>query len=184
MTFFGAILGIVIIIALVSWIVGYNALIKYLNWVEDAWAQIDTQLNHRFNLIPRLIDVVQQHIKNEQHTLEKLVELRSQLASPNNDRNHQMNINEELSETLFQVFALEEVSELRKDEEFTYVEKHLKETDLKIKKAAKIYNNTVVKYNTKIQSPPTSFVANIHNFHKRETITLLDNQNSNIKMSS
>ncbi|MFB4163710.1 LemA family protein [Alteribacillus sp. JSM 102045] len=185
MTFFGAVLGIVIIIALVNWIIGYNALIKYLNWVEDAWAQIETQLNRRVDLIPGLIDVMQQHVRYEQHTLERIVELRSQLASPNSNRTHQMTINEELSDTLHQLFALEEeVPELKQDESFISLENKIKETEVKIKKATTIYNNTVVKYNTKIQAPPTSFVANIHNFHKRDTIDLADNQKANIKMSS
>ncbi|SDH55078.1 LemA protein [Alteribacillus persepolensis] len=184
MTLFGAILGIVIIIAIVSWIIGYNSLIKYLNWVEESWAEIDAQLQQRMEIIPSFIDIVQPHVRYEQQTLERIVELRSQLASPNDNRHHQLDINQELSEALEHILSLDEIPELRKDQAFRSLEKKVNETDAKIQKAVKMYNNTVDKYNTKIQSPPTRFVANIHNFYKRNTINMSGKQNRSIKMPS
>ncbi|WP_185819907.1 LemA family protein [Salibacterium salarium] len=185
MTAFGAILGIFIIIALVSWIIGYNALIKYLNWVEEAWTQIEVQLKRRIDAIPDLIDTAQQRLKHEQHTLEKIVELRSELTSPQTSKFEQIKTNEQLTQTLHSLFALkEENPELQQDEEFLTLEKTLKDSDMKLKKAIKVYNNTVQKYNNKIQSLPANFVANIHSFKGRETVDLPPEEKNEVKLSS
>ncbi|MDQ0299892.1 LemA protein [Salibacterium salarium] len=185
MTVFGAILGILIIIALVSWIIGYNALIKYLSWVEEAWAQIEVQLKRRIDIIPDLIDIAQQRVKHEQHTLERIVELRSELTSPQTSKFEQIETNEQLTQTLHSLFALkEENNELEQDKDFLSLEKSLKDSDIKLKKAIKVYNNTVQKYNNKIQSIPANFVANIHSFKVRDTVDIPQNEKNDVKLSS
>ncbi|MFZ4451833.1 LemA family protein [Salibacterium aidingense] len=185
MSIFSFILGIAIIVALVCWIVGYNALIKFLSWVEEAWAQIDVQLQRRMDLIPPLIDTVQQYAKHEQQTLERVVELRSQLTSPDTTRVEQLKANDSLSKALDTLFALKEDNpELQQDEEFLYLEKNIQDADQKIQRSVTIYNNTVQKYNTKIHSIPANFVANVHNFKEREQLNLPSYTNKDIKLSS
>ncbi|MGY4690506.1 LemA family protein [Salibacterium sp. K-3] len=185
MSIFGAVLGIVIIVALISWIVGYNALIKYLNWVEEAWAQINTQLERKMHAIPSLIDTIQPYAKHEQQALEKVVELRSRLMSPHTTRTEQLQINEELRKAVEPLFAVkEEQPELRQNEEYVQLEQNLQDADQKIQRAVMIYNNTVQKYNTKIQSLPANFVANIHSFKERKQLDLPEQTSKNIKLSS
>ncbi|WP_375536242.1 LemA family protein [Alteribacillus sp. HJP-4] len=171
MTFFGAVLGIIIVIAIAGWIIGYNALIKYLHWVEEAWAYLDSLLKRRYDHVPQLVEIMQAEVRTEQHTLERAIELRSQLMSSNNSRKQKLQINNELSKVLKQIISVKnEVKELKENPSFLELESQIQETDEKISKASKMYNNTVAKYNAKISSAPTNFVANAHNFHERESL--------------
>ncbi|WP_240376417.1 LemA family protein [Bacillus piscicola] len=184
MTFFGTLLGLVLLIALVSWIVGYNALIKYLNWVEEAWEEADTQLKRRADLIPQLIDIMQPHVKQEQHLLEKLVEIRSRLTASHLERAEHVLSNQELTAALEAVFNLiNSYPALKNDKDFFALKKQLVELETTSHRAIQAYNNTAAKYNAKIQSPPTSFVANVHGFRKLNPINELTTESEHLKVS-
>ncbi|SFL63392.1 LemA family protein [Salibacterium qingdaonense] len=185
MSIFGSVLGIIIIAALICWIVGYNALIKFLSWVEESWAQIETQLDRRVQAVPSLIDIAQPYAKQEQHILEKIVELRSRLTSPNTSRVEQLQINEELTKNLHFLFAVkDDQPELLQHEEFLHLEQELKDAEEKIHRFVLIYNNTVQKYNTKIHSMPVNFVADIHNFEERQKLDIPGEASKDVKLSS
>ncbi|WP_252314476.1 LemA family protein [Sinobaca sp. H24] len=171
MTFFGTVLGIFIVIALASWIIGYNALIKYLNWVEESWEQVEVQIKRQFDLIPELVDTAQPHMRHEQALLEKLLELRGGLDSRKQSRAEIVDADEALSASLRSVFDKKQDNEgLQGNEDFERLEALFMESEAKLDKAKRVYNNTVTKYNLKIQSIPTRFVADAHNFHSRETV--------------
>ncbi|RKD73169.1 LemA protein [Sinobaca qinghaiensis] len=171
MTFFGTVLGIVIVIALASWIIGYNALIKYLNWVEESWEQVEVQIKRQFDLIPELVDTAQPYMRHEQALLEKLLELRSGLDSRKQSRAELVDADEALSASLRSVFDKKQENEgLQGNKDFEKLEALFIESEAKLDKAKRVYNNTVTKYNSKIQSVPTRFVADAHNFHSRETV--------------
>ncbi|WP_374562354.1 LemA family protein [Sinobaca sp. H24] len=59
---------------------------------------------------------------------------------------------------------------LQGNKDFERLEALFIESEAKLDKAKRVYNNTVTKYNSKIQSVPTRFVADAHNFHSRETV--------------
>lgn len=142
-----------------------------MSWVEEAWTDIDVQLKRKVDLVPPFIDTIQPYARQEQYALEKLVEVRSRLTSNHANRTDLMIANEEMNGALKQVFDYaQDNTELQEEQEFHSLKNQFQETETKIKKALRIYDNTVTKYNTKIQSPPTSFVANIHGFYKRKPI--------------
>ena len=173
MTFFATILGVLILILLITWILGYNGLITYLNWVEEAWEQVETHLNKLMHDIPTFVEVIQPHAKHEPQTLEKLIELRGHIHSPHLNRIEKMAYQQEISQILTSLFTLQqELPQLEEDERFQKVHENMVKTETKLNKAISIYNNTVTKYNTKIQKPPSNLVASIHNFHPRDTIEI------------
>ena len=96
----GWIIAIVAVVVLVLiYFSMYNGLVKYRNWVDEAWAQIDVQLKRRYDLIPNLDETVKGYAKHEQETLAKVVELRNQLGEKSN-RQDQMAVNDQLSGAL------------------------------------------------------------------------------------
>ena len=81
--------GGIIVLFIIIWIVCYNSLVKYQNWVEESWYQIKNQLKRRYDLVPNLVSTVKGYTKHEQETLERVIQLRNQGAtSEQSPENH------------------------------------------------------------------------------------------------
>ena len=73
---------LVIVVLLVAAFVGmYNSLVQLRNKADNAWSQIDVQLQRRFDLIPNLVEAVKGYMTHEQDTLAKVTELRTSWAN-------------------------------------------------------------------------------------------------------
>lgn len=70
------IVAIVVVLA-VALIVLYNSLVKLRNMVDNAWSQIDVQMQRRLDLIPNLVETVKGYAAHESGTLEKVTAARS-----------------------------------------------------------------------------------------------------------
>lgn len=180
----GLLIGVgVVAVLIIFWITSYNGLIKYRNWVEESWAQIDVQLKRRFDLIPNLVETVKGYAKHEQETFAKVVELRNQITAPTSTRQQQMDANNELSAALRHLFALREAyPDLKANQNFNMLQEELAGTENKIAYARQLYNNTVREYNTKIESIPTNIVASIHNFGRRDMLEIPVEERENVKV--
>lgn len=180
----GLFIGIgIVVIFIIFWIGTYNSLVKFRNRVEESWAQIDVQLKRRYDLIPNLVETVKGYAKHEQETLSKVVELRNQLGKANLNRNDQMEINDQLSGALRNLFALREAyPDLKANQNFLMLQEELTQTENKIAYSRQLYNNTVMKYNTKIESIPTNIVASVHHFHKREMLQIKEEEKENVQV--
>ncbi|OIJ18973.1 hypothetical protein BKP45_14705 [Anaerobacillus alkalidiazotrophicus] len=174
----------IVAVVLLFWVASYNSLVKYRNWVEESWAQIDVQLKRRFDLIPNLVETVKGYAKHEQETLAKVVELRNQISGSGvKSRKDQMEANDQLTGALKHLFALREAyPDLKANQNFMMLQEELTGTENKIAYARQLYNNTVMKYNTKIQSIPTNIVASIHNFDRREMLETRAEERENVQV--
>lgn len=71
-----------IIIVIVLWVItAYNSLVRSRMQTKESWSQIDVQLKRRNDLLPNLIETVKGYSSYEGKTLEKIAELRAQVAS-------------------------------------------------------------------------------------------------------
>ncbi|ADH97950.1 LemA family protein [Salisediminibacterium selenitireducens] len=182
-------IGLLIILAIVvifvlAWVSAYNGLIKMRNWVEESWAQIDVQLKRRYDLIPNLVETVKGYAKHEEETLTKVVELRNKMGDSTLSRQDTMEVNDQLSGALKSMFALREAyPDLKANENFKMLQEELTQTENKIAYSRQLYNNTVMKYNTKIESIPTNIIAGIHNFEKRDMLEAKAEERENVRVS-
>ena len=75
-------IALIIIAALILWIISiYNSLVKSKLKVDNAWSQIDVQLQRRFDLIPNFVETVKGYMKHESETFEKIAALRTSWAN-------------------------------------------------------------------------------------------------------
>lgn len=177
------VLGLLVFLG-IFWIVAYNGLIKYRNWVEESWAQIDVQLKRRYDLIPNLVETVKGYAKHEQETFEKVIQARNQMGATDVSRTNKMKANDALSGMLKNLFALrEDYPELKANENFKMLQEELTQTENKIAYSRQLYNTTVMKYNIKIQTVPTNIVASVHNFDKKEMLETKQEERENVKVS-
>ena len=161
------IIALVIIIALVLAYVGlYNNLVKTGMWVREAWSQIDVQLKRRNDLIPNLVETVKGYAKHEQETLAKVIQMRNQLTQiPAENREEQMQVSNQLTDSLKTIFALSEsYPDLKANQNFIQLQEELTSTENKISYARQLYNSSVATYNIKLQAFPSNLIAGIHGF--------------------
>jgi len=167
------ILGIVVI--LVLFIVGvYNKLVSLRLRVKNAWAQIDTQLKRRFDLIPNLVETVKGYAKHEENTLQKVIEARNKYVAANSVDDAAVASNE-LSNCLKSIFALSEsYPDLKANENFNSLQIELTGTEDKIAYARQFYNDTVQKYNESLAVFPNNIVGNIFGFKEEQFFAVTD----------
>ena len=161
------ILAVVVLLILV--VVGiYNNLVSLKLRVENAWAQIDTQLKRRFDLIPNLVETVKGYAKHEEETLEKVIAARNKLTA-GGSVNEVANASNEVSNCLKSIFALSEAyPDLKANENFNSLQVELSGTEDKIAFARQFYNDTVQKYNESIAVFPNSIIANMFKFTAKD----------------
>ncbi|KAB2954674.1 LemA family protein [Heliorestis acidaminivorans] len=174
---------VLIVLLSVFWIFTYNSLIKYRNWVRESWAQIDVQLKRRYDLIPNLVETVKGYAKHEQETLEKVIRARNDLVGTGKSPQERVDADIALTSTLRSLFALAEAyPDLKANQNFMMLQEELSGTENKIAYARQLYNNTIMKYNTKIQSFPTNLIASFHGFTEESMLEIPERERENIQV--
>ena len=146
----------------------YNKLVTQRNRVDNAWGQVEVQLQRRYDLIPNLVETVKGYASHESATFRDVAEARSAASSAGTPA-EQAQADGLLTAALRQLFAVaEDYPELRASENFTRLQGDLTDTENKVAVSRQIYNDTVLTYNTLVQQIPTNIVAGITGFSTRE----------------
>ena len=163
------VIGIIVGVLLLWFVSTYNSLVVLRNRVKDQWAQIDVQLKRRFDLIPNLVETVKGYAKHESETLENVVKARNTYLSAETPEG-QIKADGELTQAISKLFALaESYPDLKANTNFIDLQNELSDTEDKIASARQFYNDTVLKYNNKVQMVPSNIVAGLCGF-KQETL--------------
>lgn len=174
---------IVIVVLLIVWIIGvYNNLVSLKMRVKNAWAQIDTQLKRRFDLIPNLVETVKGYAAHEQGTLEKVIAARNTYASATSVED-KAKANNELTSTLKNIFALGEAyPELKANENFLALQTELAGTEDKVAYSRQFYNDTVQMYNTAIMKFPNNILAGMFGYKEEPFFTIDEAEKEPVKV--
>jgi LemA protein len=158
-----------IVVALVIYvIVTYNGLIRLKNRIEAAWAQIDVQLKRRYDLIPNLVETVKGYAAHERETLDAVITARNRAMTASGPQQAAEGDNM-ITQALGRLFALSEAyPDLKANQNFQALQEELVSTEDKVGYSRQFYNDSVFKYNAKIQSFPSVIFANMMGFKARE----------------
>ena len=176
---------IVIIVLLVIWVISmYNNLVKAKLKVDNAWSQIDVQLQRRFDLIPNFVETVKGYMAHESETFEKIVALRTSWAN-SSSVGEKAKLDGELSGALKTIMAVSEnYPELKANTNFLDLSEELRNTENKISFSRQFYNDSVTMYNTKIQLFPSNIIAGMFNFTAKELFEAeSDEARKNVKVN-
>ncbi|MCR5187129.1 MAG: LemA family protein [Clostridia bacterium] len=165
----GLIIFIVVIVLLVLWVVSvYNGLVKERMKVKNSWSQIDVQLQRRFDLIPNLVETVKGYMQHESDVLTKVTELRTSWANAKTVK-EKANLDNQLSESLKTIMAVSEnYPDLKANSSFTELQEELRNTENKISYSRQFYNDSVTRYNIKVQTVPSNIIAGLFHFELEE----------------
>ena len=154
-----------IVVLIILFVVGlYNSLVTLRQRVKNAWSQIDVQLQRRFDLIPNLVECVKGYMSHEQDTLAKVTELRTSWANAKTVE-EKANLDNQLSSALKTIMAVSEsYPDLKASQNFSELQEELRNTENKISYSRQFYNDSVTRYNTKIELFPSSIIASMFHF--------------------
>jgi LemA protein len=174
-----SILGLIILWAICA----YNGLIRKKMKVENAWGQIDVQLQRRFDLIPNLVNCVKGYMEHEENVLTKVTELRTSWSGAKTV-NEKVELDNELSGALKTIMAVSEnYPDLKANQNFSELQEELRNTENKISYSRQFYNDSVTMYNTAISVFPSSIIASLFAFKSQTLFVVTDEQTrQNVKV--
>ena len=164
---------VILVIAIISM---YNDLVSRRVKVDNAWSQIDVQLQRRFDLIPNFVETVKGYAAHESETFEKITELRTSWANAQTVT-EKAELDNQLSGALKTIMAVSEnYPDLKANQNFSELSEELRNTENKISFSRQFYNDNVTMYNEKLQLFPSNIIANMFNFKPRELFAVENNE--------
>ena len=147
-------------LAVVWFISNYNGLVRLRQHCRESWAQIDTELRRRYDLIPNLVAAVKGYARHEREVLETVTKARSQAQSNHESPTRQAEDENVLVGSLRRLLVVaEDYPELKADRNFRALQDELVITEDRIQAARRFYNGNVRDYNTRIAVVPSNLIA-------------------------
>lgn len=161
-------IGIIVAVLVLFVVVQYNKLIGMRLRVRESWANIDTELKRRHDLIPNLVSTVKAYASHERALFDEVTRLRTQarLTGDTHERRDQERM---LSAGLGRLFAVaENYPQLRASDNFLQLQRQLSETEDRIQASRRFFNGNVRDYNNQVQQFPSNLVAKTFRFETHE----------------
>jgi len=164
-----SIILIVLLLVIIGWVVAaYNRLVRSRVRIDEAWAQIDTQLQRRHDLIPNLVNTVKGYASHERETLEEVTAARAKAISVQGPKDLAEAENG-LTQALGKLLAISEsYPDLKADANFRQLQEELAHTENMVAGSRGHYNASVRAYDTARKVFPTSVIAGMFNFEDRD----------------
>lgn len=158
------IVGVIVVILILFVAGNYNSLVGLRNKVKNQFSQIDVVIKNRADLIPNLVETVKGYSKHESETLENVIKARNSYVSAKTEE-EKMEAGNQITGALNKLFALaESYPDLKANQNFLDLQAKLSETEDKIRYARQFYNDSVNKYNDKVEMFPSNIIAGMFNF--------------------
>lgn len=150
---------VVLVLAIIGlYIKYYNRVNVLSNRIEEGWAQIDVQLQKRYDLVPNLIETVKGYASHEKEIFEKIAEARAGMVQ--GGRQARINADNILTQAMGRLFAIAEAyPDLKAQENFKLLQEQLEGMESKIAYARQFYNDTVLDFNNVVTTIPGIWFA-------------------------
>jgi LemA protein len=163
------ILGIIVLVG-IALAVSYNRFVSQRQLIRNAFANIDTELRRRYDLIPNLVETVRGYAAHEREVFEEVARTRSAAAATSGQSPAaQAQAEGPFVAALGRLFAVaENYPELKANQNFLALQAELSNTEDRIQASRRFYNANVQDYNRRVQSFPSAFVARTFGFKEEE----------------
>ncbi|MFA6414564.1 MAG: LemA family protein [Candidatus Paceibacterota bacterium] len=152
----------------------YNQFVTLDEAVKSSWAQVENQLQRRYDLIPNLVETVKGYAAHEASAFENVTKARAAaMGAGSGTHAEQAQAENQLSGALKTLFAVSEAyPDLKANQNFLQLQKELGDTEDKIQASRRFYNTTVMSLNTALQSFPGNLIASTFNFAQMDLFEL------------
>ena len=165
----------VIVLGAIGAVVSYNRFVSQRTLIKDAWANIDTELRRRYDLIPNLVETVKGYAAHEKETLENVTRARAMAASATGSPAEQAAAEGPLVAALRQLMlVVENYPDLKANQNFLQLQGELTNTEDRLQTARRFYNANVRDYNRRVKQFPSMIVANLFSFEEEEFFEVED----------
>ena len=162
------VLGVIVLLVLVV-IVSYNRFISQKNLIRDSWANIDTELRRRYDLIPNLVETVKGYATHEREVFEEVTRARSVAAGATGSPAQQAAAEGPFVAALGKLFAVAEAyPDLKANQNFLALQAELSNTEDRLQTSRRFYNGNVRDYNRRVQAFPSLVIARSFGFKEEE----------------
>jgi LemA protein len=162
------VLGIVVLVVLAG-VVAYNRFVSQRQLIKDAWANIDTELRRRYDLIPNIVETVKGYAAHEREVLENVTKARAMATGATGSPAEQAAAEGPLVAALRQLFAVvENYPDLKANQNFLALQAELSNTEDRLQTARRFYNANVREYNRRVGSVPSNVIASMFHFEPEE----------------
>ncbi|HEX5331169.1 MAG TPA: LemA family protein [Cellulomonas sp.] len=159
----------IIVIVLIWAVATYNGFVRLRNLVQEAWRQIDVELNRRHDLIPNLVETVKGYAAHERGVFDDVSRARAAASGGGQSPAQQAASENVLTQALGRLFAVAEAYPvLRASENFQQLQAELTNTEDRIAAGRRFYNANVRTLNTKVESFPANLIAGAFGFVRAE----------------
>ncbi len=161
---------IVIILAVLAFLFvpKYNSLVTAEENVDSKWAQVENQLQRRYDLIPNLVESVKGYASHEKEVIASITEARAQMGSAHSPE-EQAVANDALNGALSRLLVVvENYPNLKADANFRQLMDELAGTENRLAVAREDYNNEVQVYNKTVKRFPGNLMAGMFGFEQKE----------------
>lgn len=163
-------LGVVVLVAVVLGLIAfgtYNGLVSKDEAVNSAWAQVETVLQRRYDLIPNLVNTVKGYAKHESSIFEEIARLRSQWSEAKGPE-ARVQAAGQLDVGLGRLIAVaENYPQLKADANFRGLQDELAGTENRIAVERQRYNSAIQDYNTAVRKFPGNILAGMFGLSTR-----------------
>ncbi|MDY0029599.1 MAG: LemA family protein [Pseudobdellovibrionaceae bacterium] len=158
-------LSLFVIGAIAVLIVVYNRIAALSQRRKNSFADIDVQLEQRYNTIPNMVETVKAYAGHEHRVFKEVIAARSAVKDAYGISEGRFKAEAQLSKVVRQLFALvENYPELKADQNFLFLQNELSELEHKISAARRFFNSATAEYNTAIQQFPGNLLARSFGF--------------------
>jgi LemA protein len=160
---------LVAVVALAALLLGvsYNRFVHQRNLVSNAWHNIDTELQRRYDLVPNIVDTVRAYAAHEERVLTQVTAARAAAVAATGAADAQEGPERALVGELRGLLAVaERYPDLHASDNFLALQHELVDTEDRIQVARRIYNANVRALNTRVESFPSGLVARWFRFER------------------
>lgn len=158
------VIAIIVVLLIVFVFSTYNRFVKLGNRVQNAWSQVNVELQRRYDLVPNLVQTVQSCTESEQEAINDVANAcnRAMAATTMGDR---LSADSQLTRAIGSLVAVSQrYPQLQSSQNFAQMQRQLQDCEDRISHMRLSFNDTVMKYNTAISSMPGALVARMFHF--------------------
>ncbi|MAA52391.1 MAG: hypothetical protein CMJ41_05090 [Phycisphaerae bacterium] len=162
--------GVAVVLLIIIVIAMYNKLVRLRQSCKESWADIDTELQRRHDLIPNIIETVKGYATHEKSVLEEVTKLRNQaVADKDKSPAERAKVEDQLGKAAGGLMAtFEAYPDLKANQNFLQLQNELSETETRIARARRFYNANVRDFSNGVQMFPSSIIAGVGGFKDGE----------------